>query len=152
MSLTVLIIDDSMTVRAIIEEILSNDRDIRVIGSACDIETARALIMLHHPSVITLDLAMPGIDGMTFLRELPESLHTPILVVSSLTRPGSEACSAALKHGATACFDKAQLVSHAKDFRKVLFKSMHSLARPRGVVQRLSVDPGSPGHPAKARA
>ncbi len=116
----VLIIDDSLTVRAIIEEMLSADRDWRVIGSASDVDTARALIAELRPSVITLDLAMPGIDGMSFLDELAASPHAPVLVVSSHTRDGSDTAQEAVARGAVACFDKARLVSHAKDFRRML--------------------------------
>jgi two-component system chemotaxis response regulator CheB len=119
----VLIIDDSLTVRAIIEEMLSTDRDWRVVGSASDVDTARALIAQLRPSVITLDLAMPGIDGMSFLDELAASPHAPVLVVSSHTRDGSDTAHEAVARGAVACFDKAHLVSHAKDFRRILKKS-----------------------------
>ncbi|MFA6117819.1 MAG: response regulator [Sphingomonas sp.] len=119
----VLIIDDSLTVRAIIEEMLSADRDWRVVGSASDVDTARALIAELRPSVITLDLAMPGIDGMSFLDELAASPHAPVLVVSSHTRDGSDTAQEAVARGAVACFDKAHLVSHAKDFRRILGKS-----------------------------
>jgi chemotaxis response regulator CheB len=119
----VLIIDDSMTVRAIIEQMLAGDRDMNVIASASDIETARAMIVRHRPGVITLDLAMPGIDGMTFLDELADIPHAPVLVVSSHTKEGSAVTVAAIEHGAAACFDKARLVSHARDFRRILRKT-----------------------------
>lgn len=119
----VLIIDDSLTVRAIIEEMLSEDRDLRVIGSAADVDTARILIERYRPSVITLDLAMPGIDGMSFLDELAAIPHAPVLVVSSHTPDHSDMAHQAIARGAAACFDKAHLVSHAKDFRRALRKS-----------------------------
>ncbi|WEJ99400.1 MAG: response regulator [Candidatus Sphingomonas phytovorans] len=131
---SVLIIDDSLTVRAIIEEMLSSDRDLRVVGSAADIDTARMLIRQHQPSVITLDLAMPGIDGMTFLDELAASPHAPVLVVSSHTRDGSDTAHEAVARGAVACFDKAHLVSHAKDFRRALKKSARSKPRQPGLA------------------
>jgi chemotaxis response regulator CheB len=119
----VLIIDDSLTVRAIIEEMLAGDSDLTVVGSASDVDTARRLIDRHRPRVITLDLAMPGIDGLTFLDELAASPHAPVLVVSSQTRRGSDSEHEAIERGAVACFDKAHLLSHAKDFRRLLKKS-----------------------------
>ena len=119
----VLIIDDSLTVRAIIEEMLAGDGDLTVVGSASDVDTARAMIDRHRPRVITLDLSMPGMDGLSFLDELAASPHAPVLVVSSHTRHGSDTEHDAIARGAVACFDKARLVSHAKDFRRLLKKS-----------------------------
>lgn len=119
---TVLVIDDSLTVRAIIEQMLEGDNDLRVIGSASDVASAREMIQRFRPSAITLDLAMPGIDGLSFLDELAASPHAPVLVVSSQTRDGSDAANEAVARGAVACFDKAQLVSRGGDFRKLLKK------------------------------
>ena len=123
--MTVLVIDDSMTVRAIIEQILEGEPDLTVIASASDVPTARALIARHAPSVITLDLAMPGIDGLAFLDELAGGPHAPVLVVSSHTRPDSAAESDALARGAAACFDKARLVSEGRRFARLLRKAAH---------------------------
>lgn len=123
--LTVLVIDDSMTVRAIIEQIVEGEPDLAVIASASDVPTARALIARHAPSVITLDLAMPHIDGMAFLDELAGGPHAPVLVVSSHTRPGSAAEQDALTSGAAACFDKASLVREGRRFARLLRKTAH---------------------------
>jgi two-component system chemotaxis response regulator CheB len=121
--LTVLVIDDSMTVRAIIEQILENEPDLAVIASASDVPSARALIARHGPSVITLDLAMPGIDGLAFLDELAKGPHAPVMVVSSHTRAGSPAEHDTLERGAVACFDKAKLVSEGRQFARALRKA-----------------------------
>jgi chemotaxis response regulator CheB len=123
--MTVLVIDDSMTVRAIIEQILEGEPDLAVIGSASDVPSARAMIARHGPSVITLDLAMPGIDGLAFLDELAGGPHAPVLVVSSHTKPDSVAEIDALRRGAAACFDKARLVSEGRRFARVLRKVAH---------------------------
>lgn len=130
----VLIIDDSLTVRAIIEEMLAGDKELQVVGSASDVDTARALIARYKPRVITLDLAMPGMDGMSFLDELAAIPHAPVLVVSSHTKEGSDMAHEAVARGAVACFDKARLVSHAKDFRRVLKKSAHAKAAAHGLA------------------
>jgi chemotaxis response regulator CheB len=116
----VVVIDDSLTVRAIIEQILHKERDLIVIGSASDVPGARALIERYHPSVITLDLAMPGIDGIAFLDELAGQPHAPVVVLSSHTIAGSDAERAALDRGAAACFDKAQLVRQGGKFARVI--------------------------------
>ena len=81
----VLVIDDSLTVRAIIEQLLESDKDFRVVGSADSVAAAREMIDKFVPSVIILDLAMPGIDGFAFLDELAGHPHAPVLVVSSHT-------------------------------------------------------------------
>ncbi|MFA5964689.1 MAG: response regulator [Sphingomonas sp.] len=116
-------IDDSLTVRAIIEQILESEPDLNVIASASDIPSARAMIAQHFPNVITLDLAMPGIDGMAFLDELAGGPHAPVLVVSSHTKPGSDAESDALALGAAGCFDKAKLVGAGRKFASSLRKA-----------------------------
>ena len=120
----VLVIDDSLTVRAIIEQLLEGEKDLRVVGSADSVSVAREMIAKFVPSVITLDLAMPGIDGFAFLDELAGHPHAPVLVVSSHTTGGSETEAEAIKRGAKACFDKAQLVRNGKSFTALLRKAM----------------------------
>jgi chemotaxis response regulator CheB len=113
---SVLVIDDSLTVRAIIEQLLEGEKDLRVVGSADSVAAAREMIEKFVPSVIILDLAMPGIDGFAFLDELAGHPHAPVLVVSSHTTGGSTAETEAIDRGAKACFDKAQLVRNGKSF------------------------------------
>jgi two-component system chemotaxis response regulator CheB len=145
--LTVLVIDDSMTVRAIIEQIVEGEPDLAVIASASDVPTARALIARHAPSVITLDLAMPHIDGMAFLDELAGGPHAPVLVVSSHTRPGSAAEQDALTSGAAACFDKASLVREGRRFARLLRKTAH---RKMPTIHQRAMPPLSEGMPLPA--
>jgi two-component system chemotaxis response regulator CheB len=122
----ILVIDDSLTVRAIIEQLLASERDLRVIASASDVVGARKLIAHYAPSLITLDLAMPGIDGMTFLDELTAGPgpHPAVLVLSSHAISGSPIELDALARGATACFDKAQLVRGGKKFARVIRRAI----------------------------
>lgn len=127
----VLVIDDSLTVRAIIEQLLEGEKDLQVVGSADSVSAAREMIAEFVPSVITLDLAMPGIDGFAFLDELAGHPHAPVLVVSSHTTGGSETEAEAIKRGARACFDKAQLVRNGKSFTALLRKALAAKA-PRG--------------------
>ena len=112
----VLIIDDSLTIRALLEGVISRDSDFRVVGAASSVGSARQMMTDLLPTVITLDLAMPGVDGIAFLDELVKQKHAPILVLSSSTTAGSAARDDALSHGADACFDKAQILSDAVGF------------------------------------
>jgi chemotaxis response regulator CheB len=124
----VLVVDDSLTVRAIIEQLLESEKDIRVVGSADSVVAAREMIEQFKPSVITLDLAMPGIDGFAFLDELAGHPHAPVLVVSSHTTWGSSAETEAIERGAKACFDKAGLVRNGKSFTALIRKAVNGKA------------------------
>lgn len=116
----VLVIDDSLTIRAILESILGRHPDIEIVGLASDVEEAKHYLQERQPDVITLDLALPGVDGMAFLAELAGRPHAPVVVVSSSTQDKSEQAIAAIKSGAVACFDKSRLVNDADRFVKVL--------------------------------
>ena len=128
----VLVIDDSLTIRAILESIMGRYNDIELVGLASDVEEAKHYLQSHHPDVITLDLALPGIDGMDFLQELSTGPHAPVLVVSSSTQDKSEKAQAAIKAGAFACFDKARLVQEAPRFVKVLRKAADARLKAHG--------------------
>ena len=126
----ILVIDDSLTVRAIIEELLASQKDLRVVASAGSVMEARELIEKFVPSAITLDLAMPEVDGLTFLDELAGRPHAPVLVVSSSTTPGSASEAEAAERGAYACFDKAQLVRQGSRFTALMRKAVASTTAP----------------------
>jgi two-component system, chemotaxis family, protein-glutamate methylesterase/glutaminase len=96
----VLIVDDSAFVRRIAAETLNADPEIEVVGSAPDPYLARDRIRELSPDVITLDLEMPRMDGLTFLRLLMEHRPMPVIVLSSLTQRGSDFAFEALRLGA----------------------------------------------------
>jgi two-component system, chemotaxis family, protein-glutamate methylesterase/glutaminase len=98
--LRVLIVDDSALVRKAITDSLSRDPEIEVVGSACDPYVAREKIVRLNPDVLTLDLEMPRMDGLTFLRILMQHHPMPVVVVSSLTQAGSQAAMDAMEAGA----------------------------------------------------
>jgi len=133
-TIRVLVIDDSLTIRGIMESILGRHNDIHLIGMASDIEEARHYLDERQPDVITLDLALPGIDGMQFLEELSKGPHAPVLVVSSSTSDKSEKAEAAIKAGAFACFDKARLVQEAPRFVKVLRRAADERLKSLGLA------------------
>jgi two-component system chemotaxis response regulator CheB len=98
--LRVLVVDDSALVRKAITDALSADPEIEVVGSACDAYVAREKIARLDPDVLTLDLEMPRMDGLTFLRILMQHHPLPVVVVSSLAQAGSQAALDALEAGA----------------------------------------------------
>ena len=96
----VLIVDDSAVARRAIRDALSQDPAIEVVDTACDAYVAREKILKLDPDVITLDLEMPRMDGLTFLRILNEHHPVPVVVISSLTPAGSAKAMEALSAGA----------------------------------------------------
>src|SRR3989339_2263695 len=96
----VLIVDDSAVVRKIFSEELSKERDIEVVGTAPDPYVARDKIVQLKPDVITLDIEMPRMDGLTFLRKLMKHYPLPVIIVSSLTPAGSTLALEAIEAGA----------------------------------------------------
>ncbi len=100
MPIKVLIVDDSATARAVLKEILSDADDIEVVGVAPDAYVARDKIVQLRPDVICLDVEMPRMDGITFLKKLMKHMPTPVIMVSSLTRKGAQTTLDALDAGA----------------------------------------------------
>ena len=96
----VLIVDDSALMRQLITEILSADREIEVIGTAANPLIAREKILAGNPDVITLDVEMPGMDGLSFLEKLMAGRPTPTVMLSSLTEKGCATTLRALELGA----------------------------------------------------
>jgi two-component system chemotaxis response regulator CheB len=96
----VLIIDDSASVRQTMTSILQQDPEIEVIGAASDPFSAARYIQDQLPDVITLDVEMPRMDGITFLRKLMAQCPVPVVMCSSLTEEGSETLLQALEAGA----------------------------------------------------
>ncbi len=96
----VLVVDDSALVRAILKEGLNKDPNINVIGTATDPFNARDLIVKLRPDVLTLDVEMPKMDGVEFLRKLMPQFPLPIVMVSSLTQRGKRITIDALDAGA----------------------------------------------------
>ncbi len=102
----VLVVDDSAILRKALTRILSADPDIEVIGAAPDPFVARDMIAAEKPDVISLDIEMPRMDGITFLRKLMRHYPIPVVILSSLTPKGSELAAEALRAGALAVLNK----------------------------------------------
>jgi two-component system chemotaxis response regulator CheB len=97
----VLIVDDSAIVRQSLSTILKSDPQIEVIGTAADPLIAVKKIQVEVPDVITLDIEMPRMDGLTFLRKIMSQHPIPVVVISSLTAQGTEVAMKALQYGAS---------------------------------------------------
>ena len=106
MTIRVLVVDDSPTMRAILMSRLSNEPDISVIGTAANAAEARELIKQLDPDVVTLDIEMPGMNGLDFLEKLMQLRPTPVIVVSGSTEAGNRVTARALALGAVHCYAK----------------------------------------------
>lgn len=100
MAIRVLIVDDSATARTVLKDVLSKDAEIEVVGTAPDAYVARDKIVALKPDVICLDVEMPRMDGISFLRKIMQHFPTPVLMVSSLTQDGARVTLDALEAGA----------------------------------------------------
>jgi len=105
----VLIIDDSAIVRQTLEEILSSDPKIEVMGTASDPFVAAKQMEDEVPDVITLDVEMPRMDGITFLQKIMNQHPIPVVMCSSLTGEGSETAFKALEYGAVEIIFKPRI-------------------------------------------
>ena len=102
----VLIVDDSVMMRAFFESIFERADGIQVVGTASSAAEARKLMAELRPNVMTLDIEMPGMSGLDFLEEVMRVQPTPVIMLSSLTEKGAEASFEALERGAIDCFPK----------------------------------------------
>jgi chemotaxis response regulator CheB len=107
----VLVVDDSLTIRAMIEQVLNNDREIDVVGTAADAEEAWDLLTKHSPDVMTLDISMPGLDGLRFLSDVMARQPTAVVMISSATGPGCQERDEAMRRGAVGCLGKDHIIS-----------------------------------------
>lgn len=96
----VLIVDDSALVREILDKGLSRDPEIEVVGKAPNVYIARDKIVYRKPDVLTLDIEMPGMDGVEFLKRLMPQYPLPVVMVSALAEEGARVTLDALEHGA----------------------------------------------------
>jgi two-component system chemotaxis response regulator CheB len=96
----VLIVDDSAVIRQLLSMLLSEDPEIEVVGTAGDPYEAREQIKALSPDVVTLDVEMPNMDGVTFLRKIMTLRPMPVIMVSTLTQAGAEITLEALEIGA----------------------------------------------------
>ena len=105
----VLVVDDSATVRTVLSQILSSDPEIEVMATAADPLFAAERMRREVPDVITLDVEMPRMDGLTFLEKIMSQHPIPVVICSTLTEAGSQTALAALEKGAVEIITKPKL-------------------------------------------
>jgi len=117
----VLVVDDSAAMRALFADVLEQQRNVTVIGTAASANEARDQIAQLKPNVVTLDVEMPGMSGIEFLAELMEHNPIPVVMLSSLTQSGTETSLRAYELGAVECFPKP-LKATPEQFAKTVGK------------------------------
>ena len=127
----VLVVDDSAVVRRMIADTLSLDPEIEVVGTACDPYVARDKILELNPDVLTLDIEMPRMDGLTFLRVLQQHRPMPVVVVSSLTQAGSRVVLQAMELGAVDVLAKPTSAWNLGNLREQLALRVKGAAKAR---------------------
>ena len=105
----VIVVDDSTIIRRLLTDIIHSAADIEVVATASDAFEARELIRTHNPDVVTLDVEMPGMNGLEFLSRLMRLRPTPVIMISSLTAMGANTTMQALALGAVDVIAKPQL-------------------------------------------
>jgi two-component system chemotaxis response regulator CheB len=124
----VLIVDDSAIVRKILGEALAGEPDLEVVGSAPDPYVARDKILALRPDVLTLDIEMPRMDGLTFLKKLMHFHPMPVVVISSLTQPSCRIAVEALQLGAVEVLAKPSGPYSVGDLRHTLASKIRAAA------------------------
>lgn len=127
----VLVVDDSPLVRNILTKALEGESDIEVIGQAGDAFEARELVLERNPDVITLDIIMPKMDGVTFLKKLMVYHPKPVIICSTIAKAGSKMELRADKIGAVDVLDKESLKLYEglDTVKKILIPKVRSAAR-----------------------
>ncbi len=141
----VLIVDDSATVRQVFRSHLEAAPDIEVVGCAPDPYVARDLIVEHEPDVLTLDLEMPRMDGISFLQKLMAAHPMPVVIVSSLTPASGPVAIDALRAGAVEVLFKGREAHSGGSVAEELVRAVRTAARakvaPRVEATKLDAPP-----------
>ncbi|WP_421852780.1 protein-glutamate methylesterase/protein-glutamine glutaminase [Novosphingobium sp.] len=151
----VVIVEDSPTMRAILQARFAREDDIIVVGAAANAQEGRQMIRELDPDVVTLDVEMPGMNGLDFLEKIMALRPTPVIVVSGSTHEGAETTARALAIGAVGCYakhegagssafdDQGKLADLIRDASKVRFVTRPAAAPtpPTAVVAPLSSVP-----------
>lgn len=146
----VLVVDDSALVRKVLANELSRHDDIEVVGTAVDPYSARDKIVRLNPDVVTLDLEMPRMDGLSFLAKLMRYKPLPVVVVSSLTPERNETALKALELGAVEVLSKPSPHSTTEETHRALLRAIRAAATVKfsgPVAQGAGPEEGAPPPP-----
>lgn len=135
MVVKVYVVDDSAVVRQALQHMLAGQPDVELIGSAPNPMIAMAAIQKNRPDVLLLDIEMPGMDGLTFLRQIMAGTPIPTVICSTLSTEGSKVALDALAAGAVAVLGKPKLglKQYLEDSRREMIQTLKAaaLAKPR---------------------
>ncbi|MCP4118093.1 MAG: chemotaxis response regulator protein-glutamate methylesterase [Desulfobacteraceae bacterium] len=145
-TIRVLVVDDSAVVRKVFTEQLSREKDLQVIGTAPDPYVARDKIVRLKPDVVTLDIEMPRMDGITFLKKLMHYYPLPVIIVSSLTTKGSKLALEALTIGALEVLSKPNSAYSVDDMGVQLADKIRAVAGVRVKPIALAANGTAGGH------
>jgi len=143
MGIKVLVVDDSATARAILVDILKSDPEISEVDTAPDAYIARDKIVHNKPDVVCLDVEMPRMDGITFLRKLMKHMPLPVVMVSSLTQKGAQTTLDALESGAVDFIGKphSNIYEGSSDIKDELLEKVKNAARAQVIQHNYSTPP-----------
>jgi len=133
LTIKVLIVDDSALVRSLLSEIIRKAPGFSVVGVAPDAYVARDMVNQFAPDVITLDIEMPRMDGLTFLEKLMTARPTPVVMISTLTDAGADATLHALELGAVDFIPKPKLgiAEGLREYSELIIEKLGAAARVR---------------------
>lgn len=134
----VLIVDDSIFMRKALESLLSGEPDIEIVGLAKNGKEGVEMAEQFHPDVITMDIEMPTMDGITALEIIMKKNPTPVIMVSSLTKEGADATLKALDLGAVDFMTKDSQSFGGADIERGLKDKIRRFAKNKGVVRLLT--------------
>lgn len=136
----VLVVDDSALIRNLLTEIINSDPDLEVVGVAEDPYFARDKIKKLKPDVLTLDIEMPRMDGITFLKNLMRLHPLPVLMISTLTEAGADVTLDALEIGAIDFISKpkADVSNQLKDYAEDIISKVRACAATKGKISQLA--------------
>jgi len=153
MTIRVLVVDDSALIRNVLQAIINEQSDMQVVGLAPDAVIARELVRVLNPDVITLDIEMPKVDGLTFLQQLMDEAPRPVLMVSSHTETGSDLTFRALEIGAVDFITKPKLnLNDGQNYGDLIAYKIRAAAGARLNVRARNRAPEIPPEPARPKA
>ena len=133
MAVKVFVVDDSAVVRQALAHMLSGNSEVELIGSAANPLLAMSAIAKNPPDVLLLDIEMPGMDGLTFLRQIMAGTPIPTVICSTLSTAGSKIALEALSAGAVAVLAKPKLgvKQHLDESRHEMIQTLKAAAKSR---------------------